>query len=211
MSDLPNVPELTPALQKLMQEAGIPSFKTLAQLSGVSELQLRRLRRGEAAKLRLEVIFQLASALQVTPQALFALVTAQELPQPEATLKQEYQRLQQQLLQQEETLKQEFQQASLEVLESWLKNWALAKHRVQEKAAIEPITLVRLVQPVENLIANWGIEAIGRVDEVVDYNPQWHELKEGSANSGESVQIIRPGYRQGDNLLYRAQVKRVVG
>ncbi len=208
MSDLSNLPEFTPALQQLMQEAGIPSFKALSQLSGVSELQIRRLRRGEIAKVRLEVIFQLSQVLQVAPSELLTLLTS-PANTTAVNLKQEYARLQQQLHHQQTTLYQEFQQASLEMLESWLKNWALAKHRVQAQAPIEPITLVRLVQPVENLITHWGLVPIGTVDEILSYNPQWHELKTGVAESGEQVQVIRPGYRQGDKLIYRAQVKLI--
>lgn len=195
----------TPALQALMQKREIPSFKELSRRSGISEKQLRRLRRGEGAKLPLETFVKLAEALQVPVEEILAQFAGFE--DTSASLRQEYQRLQEQINEQRQELTLEFQQESVSILESWLKNWSLVKYKVQGKAAIEPMTLIRLVQPVEKLIAHWGIEGLGEVGEEVIYDPQWHQLKKGEAEKGDRVKINRIGYRHQGKLLYRAEVE----
>ena len=142
--------DYTHLLQNLMQRVGISSFKALVLSSGVSERQLMRLRRGEIQQMRVDVLLKLCRALQVTLTELVATFSEVELvgenvtpPQEpklafahtshaNATLRQEYQRLQVQLEQQRQELWQEFQQSSLQVLESWLLQWPTAARVAQE-------------------------------------------------------------------------------
>jgi molecular chaperone GrpE (heat shock protein) len=127
----------------------------------------------------------------------------------EAALRQEYQRLQQQLAQQRETLRQEFQQSSLQVLESWLVQWPTAAYAAQQNQQLPAARLLPLVRPVEQLLQEWGVDAIASVGSEIPYDPHLHQLMEGTAQPGELVRVRYTGYCQGDKLLYRAKVSPV--
>ena len=206
-------------LQLLMQQAGISSLKELSRLSGISQWQLSRVEHGLLPKMNVETLLKLADALQVAPSQLLTLFcpasTLPSVPKQEeesaaiASLKQEYQRLQQQMEQQRAVLREEFQQSSLEILESWLLQWPTATVAVQKHPQLPAVKLLPLVKPVEKLLKQWGVEAIASVGEAVAYDPQCHQLIEGTAQPGDLVKVRYVGYRQGDKLLYRAKVSPV--
>ena len=214
--------DYTQLLQQLMQRLGFSSYKQLCRSAGVSEKQLRRLRVGEASQLRGETLLKLSQALQVSVNELletFSSVEAhsrtplQDTSQVDegeaaslAALRQEYQRLQQQLENQRETLMQEFQQSSLQVLESWLVQWPTAAYAAQQNQQLPAVRLLPLLRPVEQLLQEWGVEAIASVGSELPYDPQWHQLMEGIAQPGDLVKVRYTGYRIGDKLLYRAKV-----
>ena len=75
-----------------------------------------------------------------------------------------------------------------------------------ENPQLSAANLLPLLTPINELLKRWGIEAIAAVGEEVAYNPQWHELMEGTAEAGTSVKVRYVGYRQGEKLLYRAKV-----
>lgn len=126
-----------------------------------------------------------------------------------ADLKREYQRLLVQLEQQRQTLWQEFQQSSLGVLESWLLQWPTAAQKAQENPQLAAVRLLPLLRPMEQLLQQWGVEAIAPVGSELPYDPLLHQLMEGTAQPGEIVKIRYTGYLQGDKLLYRAKVSLV--
>ncbi|HEY9891876.1 MAG TPA: helix-turn-helix domain-containing protein [Candidatus Sericytochromatia bacterium] len=211
--------DFTQPLQELMQGVGISSFKALSKTTGVSEKQLRRLRKGQVDQLRVENLLKLSQVLQVSVSELltrFSSVEANKpwLPQQETesltVLKQEYQRLQQQLENQRDTLKQEFQQSSLQILESWLVQWPTAAYAAGQNQQLPAVRLLPLVRPVEQLMQEWGVEAIASVGSEIPYDPQWHQLMEGIAQPGELVKVRYTGYRLRDSkLLHRAKVSPV--
>jgi DNA-binding Xre family transcriptional regulator len=125
-------------------------------------------------------------------------------------LQQEYDRLQTRLAQQKAELLQEFQQTSLQILESWLLQFPTVVYAVQQNPQVPASRLLPLIRPVEQLIASWGIELLEPVGAEVAYNPQFHQLMEGEAQTGDRVKIRYPGYRQGEKLLYRARVSPVL-
>ena len=225
-------PDFTHQLQDLMQRVGVSSFKALARSSGVSERQLLKLRRGEVQQIRVNVLIQLSQALQVSLTDLVTTFSPVEvdaqtfLPSPAeeqlrenaapmgesqqiADLKREYQRLQTQLEQQRQTLWQEFQQSSLGVLESWLLQWPTAAQKAQENPQLAAVKLLPLLRPMEQLLQQWGVEAIAPVGSELPYDPILHQLMEGTVQPGEIVKVRYTGYRQGDKLLYRAKVSLV--
>lgn len=208
-------PDFTHQLQDLMQRVGFSSFKALARSANVSKRQLSRLRRGELQQMRVNVLLQISQALQVPLTDLVGTFSAVDLSggitplqesKANADLKQEYERLQVQLTQQRQVLWQEFQQSSLQVLESWLLQWPTAAHKAQENPQLPAVRLLPLLRPMEQLLQQWGIEAIAPVGAELPYNPQLHQLMEGTAQPGETVKVRYTGYRQGDKLLYRAKV-----
>lgn len=202
-----------------MQPLGFSSYKQLGQSAGISETPLRRLRRGQISQLRVETLVKLARALQVSVDELLATFLPESTPsQPSATkeeaasldaLRQEYQRLQRQMQEQRETLMQEFQQSSLQVLESFLIFWPTAAYRVQQNPQLPAANLLRLVQPVEQLLQEWGVEAIATVGSEIPYDPHLHQLLEGTAQSEELVRVRNPGYRHKGKLLFRAKVSPI--
>jgi DNA-binding Xre family transcriptional regulator len=215
----------TPQLQKLMQQAGISSFKALSRAADVSERQILRLRRGTLEQMRLDVLLKLCQVLKIPLSELVASFLVRSpnpqspvpnpqspVPNPQeiADLKKEYERSQLQLEQQREILLQEFQQSSLQLLESLLLQWPTAAQKAQENPQLAAVKILPLVQkPLEKLLQAWGIEAIAPVGAELPYNPQLHQLLEGTAQPGEIVKIRYTGYLQGDKLLYRAKVSPI--
>jgi DNA-binding Xre family transcriptional regulator len=205
--------------QQLMQRVGVSSFKALSQKAGVSERQLRKLRQGQGLKLRGETLLKLSCALQVSVNELLEMFSSgSTLPVFQVdggednsltALRQEYQRLQQQLEHQREIVRQEFQQSSLQVLESWLVQWPTAANAAQQNQQLPAVRLLPLVRPVEQLVQEWGVEAIAAVGSELPYDPQWHQLMAGTAQPGELVRVRYTGYRQGEKLLYRAKVSPI--
>jgi molecular chaperone GrpE (heat shock protein) len=224
------MPNYTSHLRALMQPLGFTSFRALSQAAGVSEWQLEQLRKGQILQLRVATLAKLSQVLQKPMSELLSIFSEEGAIPTEAAevqtsqlthqaanpaaleleeLQREYQRLQTQLVQQQETLRQEFQQASLQILESWMLHFPTAAYAVQQNPQLLASRLLPLLRPVEQLLQSWGIESIAPVGTEVAFDPQWHQLKEGTANPGELVKIRNAGYRQGDKLLYRAQVSPV--
>lgn len=209
---MPEDQDCTHQLQLLMQRVGISSFKALSRRSGVSERQLKRIRTGEIAQMRLEDLFKLSQALQVPVSELWSNFSTvepswgTEAEKASSALQQEYQRLQAQLAQQQESLMQEFQQQSLQILESWMLQWPTAAYAAGQNPQLAAVKLLPLVRPVEQMLQQWGVEAIAPVGAEIEYDPQMHQLMEGTAATGDRVKVRYTGYRQGDRLLFRAKV-----
>lgn len=209
---------ITLGLRSHMQSQGIASFRALAEKADIPIGQLQQVRRGQVSRLRLEGLQKLAMALGIDLADLLALggvPLGREialLPGSDgaqvAALRAECDRLQQQLLCQAAELRQTFQQESLYQLEPWMKNWPRVVHAIgTDQPDLAATKVLPLVKPVERLLQSWGVETIGSVGDRVLYTPQQHQLVRGAAQPGESVVIVRPGYRQGDRLLHRAEVQ----
>lgn len=207
------ISEYTLELQRLMQQAGFSSLRALSQASGVSELDLIRLRRGLALQTRADTLVKISQALEISITELLATFApgSVELPQESgsAAIAQEYDRLQTQMQQQRETLIQEFQQQTLQILESWMLQWPTAASKAQENPDLSAVKLLPLLRPIEQLLQEWGVEAIATVGASIPYDPQFHQLMEGTAQPGETVKVRYTGYRQGDQLLHRAKVSPI--
>ena len=212
-------PDFTHRLQDLMRVVGVSSYKALSEVTGVSQRQLQRLRRGEIEQMRVDVLLKLSQALQVSLTQLvetFSEVAlgaetmqGEQLKQEIADLKREYQRSLAQLASQRQELGQEFQQSSLQVIESWLLQWPTAAQKARENPQLAAVKLLPLVRPIEQLLQQWGIEAIAPVGAELPYDPQMHQLLEGTAQPGEKVKVRYTGYRQAEKLLYRAKVSLI--
>jgi len=220
--------DFTHRLRTLMQTVGFSSFRALSQASGVSEQQIRHLRRGNVTNLRVDTLLKLSQALQVPAIELLAVSTDSETqnsklssnaaqsatqnstaPAELSDLRLEYDRLQQQLAQQRQTLWEEFQQASLQTLESLLLQLPTAAYAAQQNPQAPAVKLLPLLRPLDRLLEEWGIEAIAAVGAEVPYDPQQQQLMTGTAQPGDVVKVRYTGYRQGDRLLYRAKVSPI--
>lgn len=200
-----------------MQSQNIPSFRALAQSAAISEGQILQFRRGHAPQMRLEMLQKLAGALKLDLPELLNIAGIQSLAAPleaiaaapsDNDLRAEYDRLKQQLTQQETELRQRFQQESLYLLEAWMKNWPRVVHAVQtDKPDLAAAKILPLIKPLEQLLKSWGVETIGCIGKPLPYDPQVHQLVQGQAQAGETVTVSRPGYRQENRLLHRAEVR----
>lgn len=206
-------------LRDAMTKAGISSLQELSQRSQVSTWHLYRIQSGLLSKVALEHAVKIANALQVSIDELIAqfapdtppLKAIAAAPEPinAEIFKQEYRRLEEKLDQQRESLTAEFQQASLETIESWLLQWPTAAAAVEKNPELPAAKLLNLVKPVNALLQQWDVTAIGTVGDATEYNPQHHQLLDGEAEPGDRVWVRYVGYQQGDKLLHRAKVSPV--
>jgi molecular chaperone GrpE (heat shock protein) len=206
-----------------MQKVGFASFKSLSLAAGVSQWQILQLRRGKIRQMRVEILLKLSQVLQISGGELaetfgvqgLSLKTAKtqhedyniDLLKQITELQNEHKRISLSLLQQRELLQQEFQRSSLQILESLLLQWPTAAYRAREDHQLAAVKILPLVdKPLEALLQSWGVSAIATVAAEIPYNPQLHQLLEGTAQPGEIVKVRYTGYTQYDELLYRARV-----
>jgi predicted N-acetyltransferase YhbS/transcriptional regulator with XRE-family HTH domain len=196
-------PDYTDRLQTLMGAIGITTYTELCQVAGVTEKVIRRLRRGAIGQMQIGTLQKIAQGLRISAPELLA----QFMDVPEnASLQVEYDRLQTQLQTQRDSLFQEFQQTTLQTIESWMLQWPTAAHAAQQNPTAPAVKLLPLVRPVENLLAQWGIEPIGEVGATIGFDPQQHQVMGAMPQSGDPVRVRYVGYRQADRLLHRAKV-----
>ncbi len=203
-------------LQRVMQQASISSQRALAEKANVSRWQVQQLRQGKIDTMRVNVLRQLAAALDCSLNELLqAFDTEQPLTEGIVTadnndevtrLRQEYSRLEERLDHQSQTLHDQFQTDALQVLESWLTYWPTAAKAATERDGFDAKKLLPLVKPVERLVESWGVKPIGTVGEQLAYDPHQHQLARGVANPGDPVRISHVGYLHGENLLQRVKV-----
>jgi molecular chaperone GrpE (heat shock protein) len=213
----------TQNLQNLMQRVGFASFKSLSRAAGVSQWQILQLRRGKIGQMRVGILIKLAEVLRISQDELLETFSCenlsetlnptdvenldQDLLRQLEDLQNEYQRLSSSLKQQREILQQEFQQSSLQILESLILQWPTASHRAREDHQLAAVKILPLVdKPLQSLLQAWGLSAIADVGAQVPYNPELHQLLEGTAQPGDIVKVRYTGYMQSDKLLYRARV-----
>ncbi len=227
--------DTTPILRSLMVAAAIPSFRALARAAQVSDWSVTQLRRGQIQQMRVGTVTALAAALDLSVVDLlqrfgmsgFAFMSESENrdgqgpapkghaqgPAPKGhritALETEYQRLQAEVEQREAIARQTLQQTTIAQLEPWLLQWPTAVHAIAKNPDLPAKRLIPLVQPVLDLLHQWDIESLAPVGAEVPYDPQWHQLMEGSAQAGDLVRVRYTGYRQGERLLYRAKVSPV--
>ncbi|MDJ0593569.1 MAG: helix-turn-helix domain-containing protein [Pleurocapsa sp. MO_226.B13] len=206
-------------LQDLMRQVDIADIYELSQKSGVARLQIIRIQRGLILNISVGAIAKIAKALNVSIDNLVETFSEQSLTNVEQetseansaliACQREYQKLQQEMLQQQESLAAEFQKASIETIESWLLQWPTAVTAVRKNPQLPAIRLLALLEPVEQLLKQWNVEAIAVVGEKLAYNPQYHQLIKGTAQPGDLVEVRYVGYKQEDKLLYKAKVSPV--
>jgi molecular chaperone GrpE (heat shock protein) len=132
------------------------------------------------------------------------------LEQKVAQLTQECHQLQQSLQQQESVLTQEQRQQTFSQLQTLLINYPSAVRIVEAKPDLPAKNLLALFTPLENLLQDWGYEAIGSVWQEVAFSPQLHHPDVPDIQPGEPVYIRFIGYRQGNTILCPAKVSRTL-
>jgi molecular chaperone GrpE (heat shock protein) len=197
----------TEQLRHLMQAVGINSFKALGDRAQLSRRAIDTIRQGHAESIKYQDLYRLSQILQTDlPGFMQVFSTLQSKPSERDDIKAEYQRLQQRLDQQRQELRTEFEQETIQQLESMLLQLPTASYAAQNNPAMPARNLVPLLRPLDQLLQAWGIERIAQVGGQVSYDPHWHEMMDGDAESGMTVIVRYVGYTKHGKLLYRARV-----
>jgi transcriptional regulator with XRE-family HTH domain len=191
-----------------MARSGFAHFRTLAQAAAISDHQLRQIRRGQVAQLRLATIQRVAAVLDLDWHLLADPPNSPEpTPPTNSELQSEYRRLEQRSAQDSARVQLEVQRSALTILEPWLKNWPKVIQAVKTSRPELPVAQVLgLLGPIDRLLDSWDLSWIGAIGETIAFDPTEHVAIEGIPNIGDPVMVRRPGYRQGDVLLARAEV-----
>jgi len=216
--------EYSEYLQELITKVGITNLTELSNLSGISEWQLWRLEAGLLPKIEVENLLKLAQILEVSlleiiekfyPQssekeAIFKEdLNSMTSDHQNLAIEQEYLRIKQELANQKDILEQEFQQQTLAILESYLIQFPTVIATIENNPELSAQKVIPFIKFIEKLLEKWNIQAIGKVGEITNYNPQFHQLMEGNTEINEQVKIRYVGYLQGEKILYRAKVSPV--
>ena len=198
----------TEILRQLMKLGGISSFQALSDRTGVSRRAIDRLRKGNAATLRYADLAKLAEALQIELNEFIPKFIPESSSSAIADLQKEYKYLQQKLETQKQELRSQFERETIQQLESLLLQLPSAAHAAQNNPSMLAKNILPLLRPIDALLQKWGISVIGSVGAEVSYDPQKHQLMEGSSKIDDwELAIVRyVGYMQGEKLLYRARV-----
>lgn len=203
-------------LRKLMSQAGIDNYLQFSHLAQISERHFYRIENGLIRALTLDTLQKIAQPLNLSVTSLIS-AFAEEFStdsqtQIERQLKQEYEQLKQDNQQLAAKLTQEWQEATISTLESLVLQLPTIREAVKQNPELPASRLLPLLKPLNQLLSKWEIEPIGSVGEIISYNPQEHELMESGdcdLDHIDQVKIRYVGYRQRDNLLYRAKVSPI--
>jgi transcriptional regulator with XRE-family HTH domain len=188
-----------------MNQAEIRDYLEFSRKSRVSELQFYRLENNLLDNIPLGVLKKIAKALNISVTTLIDhLSSSFDLFNHNS---QENLTINNQDL--TSNLIAEYQQETISILESLLLQLPTVIHVVNNNPRLPASRILPLLQPLNQLLSTWEIEPIGKVGDMVDYNPQEHELIENNGLSLDEIKRVKiryVGYRQKDKLLYRAKV-----
>ncbi len=173
-------------LRHHMTAQSITSFRQLAQRAGLSPSPIRQLRRGKIGQIKGATLQKIAQALKISLDQLWQDCDPEVLP-----------------------LSTDPIAPYIHLLEPWLRQWPTVLAAVEKNPDLPAIKVIPLVQPVEALMASWGITPIAPIGAELPYDPQEHELMTGTAERGDRIRVRYAGYRRGDKLLWRAKVSPV--
>ena len=202
-------------LRQLMTDCDIDTFKALSLRSKVSVGAINRLQQGHILKMQVQTVSKIARVLGLSVDDLVRSLTTQSIaiPKPNASnseLQQEYNRLAQKLKHQEKSLRETFQHEALQTLEPWLIQWSAAAHAAQTNPQLMASKLLPLLSPIDRLLVEWGVSAIGTIGEECEYDPALHHGMNGDFQVGDRIRIRFLGYRYqnstGNHVLHRAKV-----
>jgi len=189
-------------LRSLLSPVQLSSFRELSRVASVSLWQVNQLRQGQALHMRVEALIPISRTLQISLDTLITQFSS--MPSDALSIAPS---------DKAEAITAEaiaaFQDASLQTLESLLIQLPTAIYAAQQKPDIPASRLIPLLRPIDQLLHQWGIEAIAPVGAEVPYDPHRHQLMDGNAQPNDPVKVRYTGYRQGDRLLYRVKVSPV--
>jgi molecular chaperone GrpE (heat shock protein) len=126
------------------------------------------------------------------------------------TLRQDGLRLYSELKRQRVELADEFRISAFEKLQTLLTNYPSIHKMVGYKPELPAKNLLSMFAPLDNLLAEWGCETIGKPWEETAYNPQIHQPDAADIQEGELVYIRFVGYQYQGKILCPAKVSRTL-
>lgn len=197
----------TEILRSLMQAANIASYSALSRKAEVSRWQIQQLRSGKTDNMRVATLGQIAAALAVSLTDLLQSFSDLEMSEPVSS---KSVKPGVDISKSEPNQHHSMQTQALQTLETWLTQWPTIAKRAQEKGDELPAAkILPFVRPVEQLMAEWGVEPIATIDAQIPYEPRYHQLTKGTAAPGDLVQVTHTGHLHHGKLLHRAKVKPV--
>ncbi|BAQ63622.1 molecular chaperone GrpE [Geminocystis sp. NIES-3709] len=186
-------------LQNLMKEVEINDYLELSRKSQVSELQFYRLENNLLDHIPLGVLKKIAQVFNISVTMLIEKL--ENIDDRDSGTKNE---------ELTTSIINEYQRETISILESLLLQLPTFSYAVKNNPDLPAIRLLPLLEPLNKLLSSWEIDSIGKVGDIVTYNPQEHELMDyGDDDNPTQVEIRYVGYRQKDKLLYRAKVSPV--
>ncbi|MFN4280204.1 helix-turn-helix domain-containing protein [Thermosynechococcus sp.] len=171
-------------LQARLALVGI-TCKSQLRRKGFTRQQANAIWAGDVRRLRLETLEHLAHVLGVTPWEFWRWFYGE--PVSEAAL----------------------QHQALQILEPFLRFWPTAAYAARQTPTAPAQRILTLVNPVFQLLEQWGVKKIGEVGECVPFDPHQHQSDRAPLAAGTLVRITHVGYWWGDRLLFRALVTPV--
>jgi hypothetical protein len=101
-----------------------------------------------------------------------------------------------------------FQRHTFEQLQSLLVSYPSARHLATQNSSFPARNLVALFTPLDQMLQQWGYEAIGEPWQAVPFDPQLHQPDAADIQPGETVYIRFIGYRKGAEIFCPAKVSR---
>ncbi len=198
---------ISSVLQQWMTEAKINNYQQLSKIADISPVQLYRLENGLLDSISLGILKKIAASLQISLNTLIDSLS-EDNDRDQILLQQE--EVKEEAKEEEENNRRyEYQQEALSILESLILQLPTFIYVSEKNPRIPVSKLIPLLTPLNDLLLDWQVYPIGKVGEIVDYNPQEHELIYSSDSNVESAQPVKIrylGYRHQDRLLYRAKV-----
>ena len=196
-------------LKQKMKEVGIDNYRQLSEKAKVSERQLYRLQNGLISSISVGVLEKIALALNISVGKFIDELTGNQQE------KEAKENVSIQLEKEQDSLSSQ-QQEAIFILESLILQLPTIANAVEKNPQLPAKKLLPLLKPLDRLLDHWGIIVIGTIGEVVDFNPQEHELIDRiETNDGDNqdnflVKVRYVGYRYQSKLLYRAKVSSVL-
>lgn len=201
-----------------MVDADCSSWAQLQRTASMSRYRIQQLRQCQLSSWPLQALQSLCQALDISLTEL--LVGAQVIspnsvgpsnsPHPSEIASKGIESSgtsdQQSLLQQPSTPALH-RQATLQALEPLLRQLPTAAFAVQHHN-LPASHLLKIMQPLESLLADWDVIALGNVGQVVPFDPTWQTpLTDAEYERDTPVSIRYVGYRVGRRTWLKAQVR----
>ena len=191
---------ISSVIQQKMEKVGIHNYRQLSKKAKVNELQLYRLQNGLISSISFGILVKIAEALNISVVELIDELTNGS-DEKTSTISNSDDR-------DPDDLSGE-QQEAIFILESLILQLPTIVNAVENNPELPAKKLLPLLKPLEQLLQHWGITVIGKVGEIIPFNPQEHELIDTMENDDQdsfSVKVRYVGYRYQEKLLYRAKV-----
>ena len=100
-----------------------------------------------------------------------------------------------------------YRQATLQTLEPLLRQLPTAAYAVQHHN-LPASQLLKILKPLESLLAEWNVTQLGAVGQVVPFDPTWQSFLTDTEHKRDTPVSIRyVGYRVGRRIWLKAQVR----